>query len=151
MEENLGMKGRFHLEVYGNDGKLREIRESKNTVVNAGFAEAAGLLLLDTTGSVNHFDWIALGSNTAATNVTSTALGTELYRTACTGTRSTTTVTNDTAQLSASTSMTASQNITEVGVLNATSSGTMLARTTFSAIAVSNGDTINSVYKVQFS
>lgn len=150
MKENLGVKGYFEIEVRDKEGNLKAKRISPNTVTNAGKAEIAGLILTDVTG-VNDFDYLALGTGTTTPSATDTALVAELYRTAGTGTRITTSVANDTAQLSGSFSMTTTANIAEVGIFNSSSGGVLLARSTFSAIATQNGDIINAIYKTQVS
>src|SRR3989338_3066540 len=61
--------------------------------------------------------------------------------------RVTTDVTNDTAQLVLTFNFTASFAVTESGVLNAASVGVLLARQTFSAINVANGDSLQVTWK----
>lgn len=74
-----------------------------------------------------------------------------LARASATVSRVTTTVTNDTAQLDKTWSVTASFAVKEAGALNAASSGTLLGRQTFSAVNVANGDTLQVIYKFQMS
>ena len=120
------------------------------TITNAGMAEVAGLIGTDTTGSCTAFDYIAIGTGTTAPAATDTALGTEQQRAAATGTQVTTTVTNDTLQLVKDAfSFSGDYAITEAGVFNDASAGTMLSRTTFSAVNVTADDTLKVTIKIQ--
>ena len=119
-------------------------------ITNAGMAEVAGLIGTDTTGDVATFDYIAIGTGTTAPSATDTALANEQQRAAATGTRVTTSVTNDTLQLVKDAfSFSGSYAITEVGVFNASTGGTMLSRSTFSAVNVTANDTLKVTVKIQ--
>lgn len=59
----------------------------------------------------------------------------------------TTDTTNDTAQLVATFTFTGSFAVTETGVLNAASVGTLLARQVFGAINVASGDSLQITWK----
>lgn len=123
-----------------------------NLITNAGFALAAGLL--NGSGSPAAATFIAVGTGVVAANVTDTTLGTEtaasgLTRAAGTLSLVTTGVTNDTAQILKSFTVTGTVAVTESGVLNASSSGTLLCRQVFSAINVVNGDTLQITWKIQ--
>lgn len=123
-----------------------------NLITNAGFALAAGLL--NGSGAPAAATYIAVGTGTTAAAVTDTALQTEtatsgLSRAASTVSLVTTTVTNDTAQMLKSFSVTGTVAVTESGVLNASSSGTLLCHQVFTAINVVNGDTLQVTWKVQ--
>ena len=150
MKDNIGLKGKWRIEVLNSEGALKDTKEFTNIITNAGKAEVAGLILTDVT-STNDFDYLALGTSNTAPAAAQTALVAEVYRTGGTGTRTTTAETNDTAQLSGSFSITASNTLQECGILNSSSTGVLLARTTYSAISVESGDTVNAVYKVQVS
>ena len=153
IQNKAGIKGWFTLK-HIREGKVIEERTINNTVVNAGKAQVAGLLLTDVGGTA--FDYIAIGTGTTGATATDTSLESEIStgggeRTAGTGTRTTTTVANDTAQLVATFTFTSSFAVTESGVLNAASSGTMLSRQTFGAINVVSGDSIEVTWKIQVS
>lgn len=156
MKETCGLKGWFKIDHYDSVGNLIETVETPNAVMNLGFKEVAQLIGTDTTGSATAFDYIAVGTGTTAATATDTALETEvtnigLTRAAGTGTNVTTTVTYDTFQLVKSFSPTSSAAITESGVLNASAAGILLCRQTFSAINVTNGDTLTITWKVKVS
>ena len=120
------------------------------TITNSGMAEVAALIGSDTAGDGTAFDYIAIGTGTGAPSATDTTLGSEQQRAAATGTRVTTSVTNDTLQLVKDAfSFSGSYAITEVGVFNAASNGTMLSRSTFSAVNVTSSDTLKVTVKIQ--
>lgn len=132
-------------------GSYRTVKLGRNKIVNAGLALAAGLL--NGSGSPTTPTWIAVGTGVVAVNATDTTLGTEtstsgLARATATVSLVTTTATNDTAQWLKSFTVTGTVAVTESGVLNASSVGTLLCRQTFSAINVVNGDTLQITWKV---
>ena len=121
-------------------------------VTNAGKAEVAALIGTDTAGDGTAFDYIAIGTGTTSETASDTALENENQRAAAVGTRTTTSVTNDTLQLVKDAfTFGSSANITESGVFNASTGGTMLCRKTFSAIGVTSDDTLNVTWKIQIS
>lgn len=116
-----------------------------NLVTNAGMAGVASRINGD--GAAAAFTYIAIGTGTTAANATDTTLQTEITtnggeRAAATASRTTTDVTNDTATLVHTFTFTGSFAVTESGVLNAASTGTLLARQVFSAINVVSGDSL---------
>jgi hypothetical protein len=121
------------------------------TITSAGLAEAAGLV--GDTGSPTAFTALAYGTGTTAAAATQTALVTEVARAAATVTRTTTTYTNDTLQLSYAFTVGGTYSVIEYGVFNnATSGGTMLARTKQdSAKSCTSGDTLTVTYKIAFA
>ena len=148
MEETTKLKGKFRIECL-RDNEIVEEREVDNTIMNVGKAEITGLMLTDVGGQA--FDFIAVGTSATIPNATQTALIAQVYRVASTGSRQQTTTANDTARLTSSIAITASNSIQEAGIFNSSSNGTMLARTTFSAISVNSGDTLNVGYDTQLT
>lgn len=127
-------------------------KQIRNLITNAGFAGAAGRLM--GSGAPAAFTYIAVGTGATAANVTDTALQTEtttsgLARVSGTVSLVTTTVTNDTAQVTNTFSVTGTVAVTESGVLNASSSGTLLCHQVFSAINVISGDSLAVTWKIQ--
>lgn len=121
-----------------------------NLVVSAGQAGVASRI--NGSGGEAAFTYIAIGTGTTAPAAGDTTLQTEITtgggaRAAATASRVTTDVTNDTAQLVLTFNFTASFAVTESGVLNAAAAGTLLARQTFSAINVANGDSLQVTWK----
>lgn len=116
-----------------------------NLVTNAGMAGVASRV--NGSGAEAAFTYIAIGTGTNAAAAGDTALQTEIttnggQRASATVSRTTTDVTNDTATLVNTFTFTGSFAVTESGVFNAASTGTMLARQVFSAINVVSGDSL---------
>lgn len=121
-----------------------------NLVTTAGKAAVAALI--NGSGAGAAFTYLAVGVGTTAADAADTALESEitdsgLARAAATCSRVTTDVTNDTAQLVKSWSVSGTKAITEAGALNADAAGTLLGRQVFSAINVVSGDTFQITYK----
>lgn len=157
-KEEVTVKDRLIAIVRDKNGKIKQKYDSgwrKNTITNAGLAEVAGLLTADVGGTA--FDYIAIGTGTTAAAASDTALEYETHRIGgadVTGSRVTTSVTNDTMQLVGTFSgYTGSEAVTESGVLNAATGGTLLCRQTFSALNIdwAAGDSLQMTWKVQVS
>jgi len=155
-DEKLNMNGHITFTHVRKD-EVIDVREIKNLIVSAGKAAMAGLCITDVGGTA--FDAIAIGTGTDAAAAGDTALETEITTDGgerrsgsdVTGTRVTTSVTNDTAQLVTTFTFTDSFAITESGIFNDASAGTLLARQVFAAINVVSGDSLQMTWKVQFS
>lgn len=142
-------------------GNVKQSHEGLDLVTTAGKAAVAALILTDVAEDA--FDYIAIGSGNTAAAAGDTALDAEADRAAAVGTRITTSVTNDTAQLVYTFSSgspaglngtsTGSQAIEESGVLNASSSGDLLCRQVFSPLNIDwdEGDTLQITWKIQVS
>lgn len=144
-KEKATLQGKFHIALVRNNGIVEE-RENFNTVMAGGKSLLSGLMLTDVGGTA--CDHIAIGTGTTAPATSQTALVGEKYRNACTGSQQTTTVTNDTARLTCSISITASNTMSEAGIFNSSSGGVMFARATYSGLAVNSGDSLNVGYSV---
>ena len=153
---NLNFIGRF-LKKRGFDvpsmflfGQWKMSLKISNLVTNAGMAGIASRINGD--GAEAAFTYIAIGIGTTAANATDTALESEITtgggeRGAATASRVTTDVTNDTAQLVLTFNFTATFAVTESGMLNAASAGTLGARQVFTAINVVSGDSLQISWK----
>lgn len=130
-----------------------------NLVTNAGKAAIASRI--NGAGSEALFDKIGWGTGATAAAATDTALGAEKDASggastthvvsAATCTRVTTSVTNDSAQMVGTATASGTIAITESGVFNAASAGTLLARQVFTAVNVVSGDSIQFTWKIQAS
>lgn len=132
-------------------GRWVQEMELSNLITNAGAAGVASRI--NGAGSEAAFTYIAVGTGTNAASASDTTLQTELAasglsRAAATASRVTTDVTNDTAQLVLTYTVTGTAAVTESGVFNASSSGVLLCRQTFSAINVVNGDSLQVTWKI---
>lgn len=155
VHETLGMGSsclKHNIEfLHIRDGKVIDKREIHNAIVNAGFAAAAGRIC--NIGSVNPFEYLAIGIGNTGVLVTDTDLDSEITtgggaRAGSTNSRVTTNVTSDTAQFTHTWTFTSTFAIVESGIFNAASTGDMLARQVFSAINVNNGDSLAITWKV---
>ena len=151
--EKLPLKGEVIIEHF-RAGELLEAKHIKNLVVSAGKAGVASRI--NGAGAEAAFTYLAIGTGTAAADAGDLTLGAEIttaggQRGAATCTRVNTTVTNDTAQDLLLYNFTGSFAVTETGMLNANSAGTLLARQVFAAINVVSGDSLQITWKIQSS
>lgn len=126
-------------------GKWASSMNIHNLITNAGAAGVASRI--NGSGAEAAFTYIAVGLGTTAAAVGNTTLESEivdsgLARVAATASRVTTDVTNDSARLTTTFSVSGTKAVTESGVLNASSAGVLLARQVFSAVNVVNGDSL---------
>lgn len=147
------VKGTYHFEKIGVDGKVKDRWSVNNLVVSAGKAQLA---LLAGDASATPFTYLAVGTASTAVAVGQTALGAEitdtgLARASATVSRTTTSVTNDTLSLVYTWTASGAKTIEEVGVFNASSSGTMLSRALTTSTVMANGETFKVTYLLQFS
>ena len=145
--DGIKVSGRFWFCVYNSKGELKEERVINNAMTTTGLASVAALICADK--AFTGYDYIGIGTGVTAVASANTALESEVGRMATTGTVVTTTSALDTAQFVGQTTFGASFAITEAGVLNASSSGNLLCRQTFSAINVVSGDSLQVTYKVK--
>jgi hypothetical protein len=94
----------------------------------------------------------AIGTGTTAMNPTDTTLEGEQMRVASTNTLITTTVTNDTAQMTATFNISTGMSIAKAAQFtSSTSGGTMLSEALFTALPLVNGDSIITIWKYPIS
>lgn len=136
MIETSGLKGEFEIFLYDKEGSLKEYRHVKNLTVNAGFQAVCDMM---GQGSVEAFTYCAVGTGTNEPNASDTALQTEIARVQGGYTRSADTVWKNDATFGAGVGTGA---ITESGLLNAASDGTLLCRQTFPVINKGESDTL---------
>lgn len=140
--ENIKATGRLDIQVFGPNGELKQKETVDNLVVTAGLGYIASRMKDATATAMSH---MALGSGTASAAAGNSALGTELGRVALTST----TVTGSQVQYVATFGAgTATGAVTEAGIFNAASAGTMLCRTVFSVVNKDAGDTMSITWTV---
>lgn len=147
------LKGTYTFEIRDVNGNIRDGFTIDNIVTNVGKAQLA---LLTGDASAVPFTYLALGTSSTAVAATDTTLGAEitdsgLERAVGTVSRVTTTVTNDTFQITKTWTATGSKTVEEVGVFNAASTGTMLSHALTTSKPVSSGETITGTYQLRFS
>ena len=148
--ENIKATGSLNVVLTGADGNVKNHIEIPNLVVSTGLAAVTSRLLNTATGVMSH---MALGTGNTAAVKANTALQTELARVALSSSSVvTTTTTNDSVQFVAIfPAGTGTGAITEAGILNAASAGTMLCRTVFGVVNKDASDTLSITWKVIFA
>lgn len=147
LDDSLKTKGVVQVKLLDADGNVKEVREFPNLVVNSGLAYIASRMRDATATAMSH---MAVGSGSTAAAAADTALGTQLARVALDSTTLvTTTATNDAVQYVATfPAGTGTGAVTEAGIFNASSAGTMLCRTVFAVINKGSLDTLVITWKV---
>ena len=144
--EKIRATGQVSFVLTDENGNVKQ-QDSKNLVVDPGLAFIASRMIGTTAAVMSH---MAVGTGTTAAADAQTALVTESARVALTSsTQVTTAVSNDSVQYVATFGPgVATAAITEAGLFNAPSAGTMLARTVFSVINKGALDTLTLTWKV---
>ncbi len=142
--DNLKVTGALRVVLTGPDGQVKDERDLKNLVVSTGLAFIASRMKEATATVMSH---MSLGTGTTAAALGDTTLGTEIS-----GSRVTLTSTNVTAnQVTYIASFAAGVGtgaVTESGIFNAASSGTMLCRTVFPVVNKQSGDSMTVTWTV---
>jgi len=152
MKNTLKIKGVIEHKIIRANGDIEEWT-TNNLITSAGKAQLA---LLAGDASATPFTFLAVGTSTTAPAIGQTALIAEITtlgfeRAAATVSRVTTTVTNDTLQLLYTWAASGSLTVEEIGIFNASSSGTMLGRSLTGSKTFVNGDQYRAAYKIIFS
>lgn len=138
------MKGRLNIVLTGPDGEVKEQREVDNLVVTVGKNFIASRMKDATATAMTHME---VGTSTQAAAVGDTALITPVASSRVTLT-STTVTTNSVAYVASFPAGTGTGALTEAGIFNASSAGTLLCRTVFSVINKGAADTLGITWTV---
>jgi hypothetical protein len=146
LNDSLKAKGVLQLTLIDEAGNVKS-QDTHNLVVNTGLAYIASRMRDTTQGVMSH---MAIGSGTAAAVAADAALGSQLARVVLDSTTIvTTSVVGDSVQyVSTFAAGTGTGAVTEAGLFNASSSGTMLCRTVFPVINKGELDTLVITWKV---
>lgn len=144
-KETLEMIGRLKIELFGKDGELKQVAEVPNLVVTAGKGFIASRM---TAASADVMSHMAVGTSSTSPAAGDTTLGAESARVALTSGTTSGAVATYVASFPAGTGTAALQ---EAGLFNASSSGTMLCRTTFSVINKGASDSMTITWTVTVS
>jgi len=149
LTDNIKARGLVSFVLTDENGNIKEQKET-NLVVNTGLAFIAQAMLKTTVNTPTAMTHMAVGTGSVAAAAANTALGAESARvTLATPTNVTTTVTNDSVQYVATFNPgVGTAAITEAGIFNAASAGTMLCRTVFAVINKGPLDTLTITWKV---
>jgi hypothetical protein len=140
MEDPVKLTGK--LQIYLNDVKVQEV---DNLVVTTGLGFVASRLVGTASNIMSH---MAIGTGSTAAAVGNTTLGTEAARVALTSGTASGAVATYVATFPAATGTGA---ITEAGLFNASSAGTLLCRTVFSVINKGASDSLTISWTVTVS
>ena len=133
---NDGLKLKGKLTISLNDDVVQEV---DNLVVTAGKEFVASSILKTTSNSPAAMTHMAIGSGTNNPAAGDTALQTELGRVSLASSSASGAVVTYTATFGAGTGTGA---VTEAGILNASSSGTLLCRTEFNVVNKGSADSM---------
>jgi hypothetical protein len=142
LHDTIKMTGDLKIVLTDENGQIKHEQEVKNLVVTVGKNFIASRMKDTTDTAMSH---MAIGSGTTAAAVGDTALGTQLGRVSLT---STTVTTNNVAYVATFPAGTGTGAVTEAGLFNASSGGTMLCRTVFSVINKGAADTLGITWTV---
>jgi hypothetical protein len=142
LHDTIKMTGDLKIVLTDENGQIKHEQEIKNLVVTTGKNFIASRMKDTTDTAMTH---MAIGSGNTAANVADTTLGTELGRVSLT---STTVTNNNVAYVATFPAGTGTGAVTEAGLFNASSSGTLLCRTVFSVINKGAADTLGITWTV---
>ena len=144
-KEETKATGKLTVEIKDKDGKVKDSREVKNLVVSDGLDFIASRMKDATATAMSH---MAIGTGATAAASGDSSLGTEAARQALTST----TVNNNAVSYVASFAAGSGTGaITEAGVLNAASGGTLLCRTVFSVVNKGASDSMTITWTITIS
>lgn len=136
--DNMTVTGHMHLELRDATGAIKETRDESNLVVTTG--RDAIIERLDSSPATTQPTHMAIGTGAVAPAAGNTTLGAEIDRNALTSNTSSGGVLTMVGNWAAGDGTNAA--ITEAGVLNAASTGTLYSRATFTAINKGASDTL---------
>jgi hypothetical protein len=142
IKDNFKAKGRLNIVVKDAEGNVKDSREVDNLVVNTGLAYIASRMKDTTDTAMTH---MAVGTGTSAAAAGDTALGSESHREAL---DSTTVTSNAIAYVSSFEAGEGTGALTEAGIFNAASAGTMLCRTVFDVVNKGANDTMSVTWTI---
>lgn len=143
IQDTIKMTGELKITVTNPENNVVQEVVVPNLVVTAGKNWIAGRMY--DTGIPDEMSHMAIGTGTTAAAAGDTALGTQAGIVALTSTTVSTNTVQYVATFGAGTGTGA---ITEAGIFNAASSGTMLCRTVFSVINKGAADTLGITWTI---
>ena len=151
LNETLKVTGELQITVFDEaTGAVKDSRTVKNLVVTSGKTFIAASLLKTTSNSPAAMSHMELGTGTTAAAVGDTTLQTAISgsRTALSSATSAANVTTYVASFGAGVGTGA---VTEAGIFNASSAGTMLCRTVFSVVNKGANDAMTITWAITVS
>ncbi len=144
-KDTIEMKGNLTVTVFDEQGNVKDQRAIKNLVVSAGKTFIASRMVGTSQAIMSH---MAIGTGTTTPAVAQTTLTTEAGRVTLASSSFSSNAVTYTATFPAGTGTGA---ITEAGIFNAASAGTLLCRTTFPVVNKAAGDSIAVTWVVTVS
>jgi hypothetical protein len=144
-QDSIKMTGDLKIVLTDENGQIKQEQEVKNLVVTVGKNFIASSMAKTTTNSPAAMTHMAIGAGTTAAAAGDTTLGSSLGRVALT---STTVTTNNVAYVATFPAGTGTGAVTEAGLFNDPSAGTLLCRTVFSVINKGAADTLGITWTV---
>jgi mannitol-specific phosphotransferase system IIBC component len=145
INSNIKAIGKLNVVLRDSDGAIKEERNINNLVVSTGLNYIASRMK---DASDTAMGYMAVGTGSTAAASGDTALGTEVDRNAF----DSITVTNNTISYVASWAAgDGTAALTEAGIFNAASSGTMLARVVFATVNKGANDTLTITWTITLS
>ena len=144
-EDGFKATGKLTIEIKDENANVKDKRNLTNLVVDDGLDFIASRMKDATATAMSH---MAIGTSATAAAAGDSALGTEAARQALT---STTVTSNAVAYVATFAAGTGTGAITEAGILNAASAGTLLCRTVFSVINKGASDSMTVTWTITIS
>ena len=144
IQETIKAKGELSIKLFGPDGKLKAEQNVSNLVVTTG----KGYIAARMVGTPSTMSHMAIGSGTVDPAVGDTTLGSELGRSALTSSTASGAVVTYIASFGAGTGTGA---VTEAGIFNASSGGTLLCRTEFATVNKGADDSMSITWTITVS
>jgi len=142
IQDSIKLTGELRITVTNPEGNITQETVIPNLVVTTGKNYIASRMKDASATAMSH---MAIGTGSTAAAAGNTALGSEAGRVALT---STTVTNNAVAYVATFAAGTGTGAITEAGLFNASSSGTLLCRTVFSVINKGAADTLGITWTV---
>lgn len=144
IQETVKATGELNIKLFGPDGQLKSEKTVPNLVVTVGKTFIAARMV----GTPTAMSHMAIGSGTVDPVVGDTTLGTELARVALSSSTSALAVVTYVASFGQGVGTGA---VTEAGIFNASSAGTMLCRTEFAVVNKGSTDSMSITWTVTVS
>lgn len=142
MQDKMPVVGKLVLTLRDEFGNVKQEINKDNLIVQVGKNYLAGAVTASATSPFSH---MAIGTGTTAAALSDTTLTTELVRQAFS---STSTSTNVVTLITTYAAGTGTGAITEAGIFNASSSGTLLSHVVFSAINKGSADSLTITWTI---
>jgi hypothetical protein len=145
LKEKPKATGTLEIVLRDQNGNVKDQRKVNNLVVDTGLAYIADRMADAAESAMSH---MAVGTGSTAAASGDTALETEAGRVALT---STTQTNEDVVYVATFSAGTATGALTEAGILNAASGGTLLCRTVFSTVNKGVSDSLQITWTVSMA